>query len=193
MSRYVPENASGKRHLKPSLGNVSEVASEPVSEKCLWKRAREMILDRKHPGKVLWKTCELQGLGGVFHTSSNPRHSGKNVAEETSPNNVPGKCLWGRGCGRGTCRRIWKRRKARPQKGLWQNVSGKMCPKKVPEAAHETRLRKPSLATDPKTTCPDTSPKTRQGNVTEKRAWGTSLKSHLNPRPKNVSGNVPGK
>jgi hypothetical protein len=126
-----------------------------------------MILDRKHPGKVLWKTCELQGLGGVFHTSSNPRHSGKNVAEETSPKNVPGKCLRGSGCGNGTCRRVWIRHEARPQKRLWQNVSGKRVRKNVPEAAHETRLRKPSLETDPKTTCPDTSPKMRKENVTE--------------------------
>ena len=124
-----------------------------------------MILDRKHPGKVLWKTCELQGLGGVFHTSSNPRHSGKKVAEETYPKNVPGKCLWGCGSGKGICKRIWKRLKTRPQKRLWQNVSAKTYLKNVPEAAHEARLRKPSLETDPKTTCPDTSPETRHGNV----------------------------
>ena len=152
-----------------------------------------MILDRKHPRKVLWKTCELQGLGGVFHTSCNPRHSGKNVDEETYPKNVPGKCLWGSGSGKGICRRIWKRLKARPQKRLWQNVSGKTCPKNVPEAAHETRLRKPSTETLPKTTCPETSPKRRPKNVTEKRAWGKYLKLHLNPHPKNVSGNVTGK
>ena len=98
----VPENAPGKRHRKPCLGNVPRVVFESVSEQCIWKRTREMILDRKHPGKVLWKTCELQGLGGVFHTSSNSRHSGKNVDEETSPKNVPGKCLWGSGSAKGT-------------------------------------------------------------------------------------------
>ena len=148
-----------------------------------------MILDRKHPGKVLWKTCELQGLGGVFHTSSNPRHSGKKVAEETSSKNVPGKCLWGCGSGKGICKRIWKRLKTRPHKRLWQNVSGKTYLKNVPETVHETRLRKPSLETLPETTCPETSPE----NVTGNRVWGTSLKLYLNPSLKNVYGNVPGK
>jgi hypothetical protein len=97
-----------------------------------------MILDRKHPGKVLWKTCELQGLGGVFHTSSNPRHGGKKVAEGTSPENVPEECRQGSGSPKGICRRIWKRRKARPQKRLWQNASGKMYQENVSETAHET-------------------------------------------------------
>ena len=105
------------------------------------------MLERKHPGKVLWETCELQGLGGVFHTPSNPRHSSKNIAMETSPKNVRGKCLWGRGSGKGIYKRIWKRLKARPQKRLWQNVSGKTCLKSVPETAHEARPRKPSLGT----------------------------------------------
>ena len=160
MPGNVPENAAGKRHRKTSLGNVSEVVSESVSEKCLWKRTREMVPDRKHPGKVLWKTCEFQGLGGVFHTSSNSRHSGKNVDEETSLENVPGKCLWGCGSGKGICKRIWKRLKARPQKRLWQNVSGKTCLKSVPETAHETQLRETPLETLPETTCRETSPKT---------------------------------
>ena len=173
--------------------NTPQVVFESVSGKCRWKRTREMILDRKHPRKVLWKTCELQGLGGVFHTSSNPRHSGKNVAEETSPKNVPGKCLRRSGSGKGICKRIRKRPATRPQKRLWQNVSGTTCLKNVPETAHETRLRKTSLETDPKTTCRETPPKTLPGNVTGNRVWGTSLKLHPNPSLENVRGSVPGK
>ena len=152
-----------------------------------------MILDPKRPGKVLWKTCELQGLGGVFHTSSNPRHSGKKVAEETSMKNVPGKCVWGNGSGKGICKRIWKRLKPRPKERLWQNVSGKTYLKNVTEAVHETRFRKTPLETHPKTTYPETSPKTPPENVTANRVWGTSLKLYLNPSLENVSGNVPGK
>ena len=152
-----------------------------------------MIPDRKQPGKVLWKTCELQGLGGVFHTSSNSRHSGKNVAEETSLGNVPGKMsLW---------KRLWKRHMKTTTetyqdasgKWLWQNVSGKTCLINVPETVHETRLRKTSLETLPKTTCPETSPKTPPENVTGNRVWGTSLKLYPHPSLKIVSGNVPGK
>ena len=135
-----------------------------------------MMLERKHPGKVLWETCELQGLGGVFHTPSNPRHSSKNIAMETSPKNVRGKCLWGRGSGKGIYKRIWKRLKARLKKRLRQNVSGETYLNNVPETVHETRLRKPSLETDPETRCPKTSPKTRPENATEKQVWGTSLK-----------------
>ena len=31
--------------------------------------------NRKHQCMVLWEMCEFQGLTGVFHTSSNSRHS----------------------------------------------------------------------------------------------------------------------
>ena len=85
-----------------------------------------------------------------------------------------------------------KRPGTRLRKRLWQNASAKTYLKNVPDAAHEARLRKASLETDPKTTCPDTSPKTYHENVTGKRAWGTSLKLYLNPSLKIVSGNVPG-
>ena len=48
--------------------------------------------------------------------------------------------------------------------------------KKVSDTVYETQLRRPSLETLPKTTCPETSPKTHPENVTGNRVWGTSLK-----------------
>ena len=152
-----------------------------------------MILDRKHPVKVLWKTCELQGLGGVFHTSSNPRHSGK----KSRRGNVLEKRTWEISLGM----RLWKRH-LQTYLETSQNASAKTALanrfrktylKNVPETVHETRLRKPSLETLPETTCPETSPKTPPENITGNRVWGTSLKLYLNPSLKIVSANVPEK
>ena len=122
-----------------------------------------MIAAHKHPGKALWKTCEFQGLGGVFHTSSNSRHRGKNVAEQRSLGNVPGKCLWRNGNGKGTCKRVRKRCEMHLGNGR-----GKTFPrtfvretdlKQCARHGTDTPLRKAPLRTHPETPCPGTFPK----------------------------------
>ena len=78
------------------------------------------------------------------------------------------------------------------RKRLWQNVSAKTYLKNVSETVYETRFRKPSLETFPKTTCPETSQKTPSKNVTRNRVSGTSLKLYLKPTLKMYLETYPG-